>query len=149
MAKSIKNVRTTTLSTAVPVIDRAAWKLIDSTRSSDGAREAYYQLQAADAAYPAEIRIGIYPNTKTNRTNFSVKFTTRAVETDGSGNVILNEVANATLAFDLPGIGGLFNSTDLQTLLFNVLSVTYGTAPGAVPSTEVMGFWANSSPFMA
>lgn len=145
MTRVIKNAIASTLSTNVPLIDFANYQLL-ATYKVEGGWESVYNHNGADPLYPASLRVGIYPNSKTNRTNFSIKLITRAVETDGAGDVVLDEEASATLALSVPGVNGLFDLTTAQQLLLNLVSATYQTASAGTPSTAVLTKWNNNIP---
>lgn len=145
MTRVIKNAVSATVSTNVPMIDVANYQLLGSYKV-DGGWEAIYNHIGADPLYPASLRVGIYPNSKTNRTNFSVKIVTRAVETDGGGEVISDDEVTATLALSVPGVNGLFDLTSAQQLLFNLVGATYQTAAAGTPSTAVLSKWNNMIP---
>lgn len=145
MTRVIKNAIASTVSTNVPMLDVANYQLL-ATYKVDGGWEAVYNHNGSDPLYPASLRVGIYPNVKTNRTNFSIKITTRAVETDGAGAVILDEEASATLALSVPGVTGLFDLTTAQQLLLNLVGATYQTVSTGTPSTAVLTKWNNNIP---
>lgn len=143
--KTIYSVDTsTTIVTAVPMIDQDDLVLVGSSISADGLdREAVYQLASGDEDYPMALRIAIYRKPSANggmgENVLNVKLMTTATEVDdSSGDTITEGRAIVSLTVTLPGDNPVFDGAQFRAFVGHMYSLMYTAVDGSnIPDSVV------------
>lgn len=147
MATEIKNLSTgTTKAVTMQMPAKTLLFEVDRGVDSDGAVFVKYQLQAADAHYPASLTIRIRHSAPRNETTASWRYETRGVETDAAGDVIVDQPVVLTQTLVVPGVSGLFDVADVLVFLQNAWGALFTDVSAGAINSVVMDYIANNIP---